>query len=37
VDFEQFRTTVKTMGMYWLVVNRSPVTDQAPTRIGESY
>ncbi|MGA2020276.1 MAG: response regulator [Candidatus Sulfotelmatobacter sp.] len=37
VDFEQFRTTVKTLGMYWLVVNRSPVTDQAPTRIGESY
>jgi CheY-like chemotaxis protein len=36
VDFEQFRTTVKTLGMYWLVVNRSPVTDQAPTMIGES-
>jgi CheY-like chemotaxis protein len=35
VDFEQFRTTVKTLGMYWLVVNRSPVTDQAPTTIGE--
>jgi CheY-like chemotaxis protein len=25
VDFEQFRTTVKTLGLYWLVVNRPPV------------
>ncbi|HLW85684.1 MAG TPA: response regulator [Candidatus Sulfotelmatobacter sp.] len=25
VDFEQFRTTVKTLGMYWLVVNQ-PLT-----------
>jgi hypothetical protein len=25
VDFEQFRTTVKTLGMYWLLVNRRPV------------
>jgi CheY-like chemotaxis protein len=37
VDFEQFRTTVKTLGMYWLVVNLSPVTDRVPTRIGESH
>jgi two-component system, response regulator len=26
VDFEQFRTTVKSLGMYWLVVNQAPVT-----------
>jgi two-component system, response regulator len=25
VDFEQFRETVKTLGMYWLVVNQLPV------------
>jgi len=24
VDFDQFRTTVRTLGMYWLVVNRPP-------------
>lgn len=25
VDFEQFRETVKTVGLYWLVVNQPPV------------
>jgi two-component system, response regulator len=25
VDFEQFRQTVKTLGLYWLVVNQAPV------------
>ena len=25
VDFEQFRTTVKSLGMYWLVVNQPPL------------
>jgi two-component system, response regulator len=29
VDFEQFRATVKSLGMYWLVVNQPPV-NQAP-------
>jgi CheY-like chemotaxis protein len=24
VDFEQFRQTVKTLGLYWIVVNRLP-------------
>ena len=24
VDFDQFRATVKTLGLYWLVVNQSP-------------
>ena len=24
VDFDQFRNTVKTLGMYWLVVNQPP-------------
>ena len=31
VDFDQFRATVKTLGLYWLVVNQSPMTDSAPT------
>jgi len=25
VDFDQFRSTVKTLGLYWLVVNQAPV------------
>ena len=25
VDFDQFRSTVKTLGMYWMIVNQSPV------------
>jgi two-component system, response regulator len=29
VDFDQFRATVKTLGLYWLVVNRSPMTNDA--------
>jgi len=27
VDFDQFRNTVKTLGLYWMVVNQSPVTN----------
>ncbi len=26
VDFEQFRETVKTVGLYWLVINQAPVS-----------
>ncbi len=26
VDFEQFRETVKRLGLYWLVVNQAPVS-----------
>jgi len=29
VDFEQFRTTVQTLGMYWLLVNQSPPNPEA--------
>jgi CheY-like chemotaxis protein len=25
VDFDQFRQTVKTLGLYWMVVNQSPL------------
>jgi two-component system response regulator len=29
VDFEQFRETVKTVGLYWLVINQPPVVNGA--------
>jgi two-component system, response regulator len=29
VDFEQFRATVKTIGLYWLVINQPPVVSEA--------
>jgi two-component system, response regulator len=28
VDFEQFRSTVKSLGLYWLVVNQSPLNHE---------
>jgi CheY-like chemotaxis protein len=34
VDFDQFRTTVKTLGLYWLVVNQSPAADLASKLTG---
>lgn len=39
VDFEQFRTTVKTLGMYWLVVNQVPVNHDSgnQARKGDSH
>jgi two-component system response regulator len=30
VDFDQFRETVKTAGLYWLVINQPPVREPAP-------
>jgi two-component system, response regulator len=30
VDFDQFRETVKTVGLYWLVINQPPVREPAP-------
>jgi two-component system, response regulator len=30
VDFDQFRNTVKSAGLYWLVVNQPPVKGKAP-------
>ena len=29
VDFEQFRETVKTLGMYWMVINQRPAVREA--------
>jgi two-component system response regulator len=29
VDFDQFRETVKTAGLYWIVINQQPLTNGA--------
>ena len=29
VDFDQFRETVKTVGLYWLVINQPPVVERS--------
>lgn len=29
VDFDQFRETVKTIGLYWLVINQPPVVESS--------
>jgi two-component system, response regulator len=29
VDFDQFRETVKTVGLYWLLINQAPVSEPA--------
>jgi two-component system response regulator len=29
VDFDQFRQTVKTAGLYWMVINQSPISNEA--------
>jgi len=34
VDFEQFRGTVKTIGLYWLVINQPPVAQDSPPIAG---
>jgi two-component system, response regulator len=35
VDFEQFRKTVKTVGLYWMVINQRPEKIQATKSIGQ--
>ena len=27
IDFDQFRETVKTVGLYWLLINQPPVAE----------
>jgi two-component system, response regulator len=34
VDFEQFRDTVKTVGLYWLVSNQAPIAGDAQKHAG---
>jgi two-component system, response regulator len=29
VDFDQFRTTIKSVGLYWLVINQPPVAQDS--------
>lgn len=34
VDFEQFRKTIQTIGLYWLVINQPPVAEQSRSLTG---
>jgi hypothetical protein len=34
-DFEQFRETATSIGLYWLVSKRLPVVEDSRTRAGE--
>lgn len=34
VDFDQFRETVKTAGLYWLVINQAPLAKSAARSAG---
>ena len=35
VDFEQFRHTVKTVGLYWMVINQRPAVNGAKKSAGQ--
>ncbi len=35
VDFEQFRQTVKTVGLYWMVINQRPTTRETTKAAGQ--
>src|ERR1700675_4569909 len=37
VDFEQFRNTVKQVGLYWLVINQPPVVEDTPHLAGTAH
>jgi len=34
VDFDQFRETVKSVGLYWLVINQAPVVEDNRGLVG---
>ena len=36
VDFEQFRDTIKNVGLYWLLINQAPVAVSAARAAGHS-
>src|ERR1700686_58891 len=37
VDFDQFRATVKSVGLYWLVINQPPVVEDTPHLAGTAH
>jgi CheY-like chemotaxis protein len=37
VDFDQFRETVKSVGLYWLIINQAPVTEHSNHLAGTSH
>jgi two-component system response regulator len=37
VDFEQFRDTVKRVGLYWLVINQAPVAEPSAKAAGTGH
>ncbi len=37
VDFDQFRETVKTVGLYWLVINQPPVVESSRQLVGVAH
>ena len=37
VDFDQFRETVKTVGLYWLVINQPPVVENGRHLTGHAH
>jgi two-component system response regulator len=36
VDFDQFRETVKTVGLYWLVINQPPAVESSQHLAGQA-
>lgn len=37
VDFDQFRETIKTVGLYWLVINQPPVVQTSQQSAGVAH
>jgi two-component system, response regulator len=37
VDFDQFRETVKTIGLYWLVINQPPIVENSKASSGVAH
>lgn len=37
VDFDQFRETVKTAGLYWLVINQPPIVENSKALAGADH
>lgn len=37
VDFDKFRSTVKTVGLYWLIINQPPVMQDSHAAAGTAF